>query len=155
MSVNKVYIICGFLLPAFFSFIYYGRVNSLDPFVYTEAGDFYSYISLDSSSGGQRKMVVPFGVFSIEKEGAWLQVARMDVSIVECDMADGKLNEGTVYKDRVEYWALNTKDRRVYGPMNKKENHQFLLENSLKGKTVKAPKTYSKYLNDFNSACGE
>jgi hypothetical protein len=142
-----------FLLLLTFTPIYCWPTCSFSPFLYTENDDFYSYISIEHSIDEQRRMVVPFGVFSVEKEGSWLHVARMDVSIVECQPVGGKANEGTLYGDKLEYWALNTSDSAVYGPMSKSENNQFLTGNSLKGVIITPPKSYDIYLNDLNSAC--
>ncbi len=153
MPVKNGCIIGGTLFLALSALIFFVKINPLSPFVYTESSDFYSYISLDNSSYKNGKVVVPFGVFSVEKEGAWVHVARMDVSVVECGLVDGKRNEGTVYKNRLEYWALNINENLVFGPMNKSENEKFIFKNGLTSKPVYPPESYSKYLNNFASAC--
>lgn len=145
-------IFSGLLLLAFV-FIYWWDYQSLSPFFYTEADDFYGYISIEDPINEQRKMVIPFGVFSVEKEGRWLHVTRMDVSIIECRPLAGKFNEGTLYKNRLEYWALHTGDKSVYGPMNKSEKIQFLKDNSLEGVIIEPPRSYNSYINDLDSAC--
>tara|TARA_B100000768_G_C10966048_1_gene243752 strand:+ start:39 stop:509 length:471 start_codon:yes stop_codon:yes gene_type:complete len=155
MSNYKALSLGLFLLLLIPTSIYWWVTYSFSPFLYTEVDDFYSYISIDDSAGERRKMVVPFGVFSVEKEGRWLHVARMDVSIIECQPVNGKANEGTLYRDRLEYWTLNISDGAVYGPMNKAENSQFLTDNTLKGVIIKPPKSYDNYLNDLNLACNK
>lgn len=153
MSIHKLAGTGLFLLLLTSAPIYWWTTHSFSPFLYTEADDFYSYISIVDPVDKQRKMVVPFGVFSVEKERRWLHVARMDVSIVECQPINGKTNEGTLYSDKLEYWVLNTSDGAVYGPMSKSENGQFLTSYSLKGVAIQPPKSFDSYINDLSSAC--
>lgn len=153
MLVKVAYVLGGVLLMILSYFIYNSGSNSLSPFELTEVDDFYSYISINVSSNEYGKIVVPFGVFFVEKEGDWVYVARMNVSIISCDLINGNKDEGTVYGNRLEYWMLNKSNSSVIGPMNELENKIFLSKTNLKVKKVKLPNEYKKYLNSKKSAC--
>ncbi|WNZ58466.1 hypothetical protein QT397_14340 [Microbulbifer sp. MKSA007] len=155
MLSRRVYLIGLPLLLALLVFGYWVVGDPLSPFIYTKTDDFYSHISKEDSPDQQLKMVVPYGVFFVKKEGSWVHVARMDVSVIECDAFNGKRDEGTIYKKHLEYWFLDLDTEKVIGPLDEARRQQFIKSNELQEYATKIPESYLKYVNDYESACGD
>lgn len=153
IPMSKLSFLIGSLLICVIFSYKFIFVPIYSPFIYLEVDDYYSHISIDDESKGLRRMVVPYGVFHIEKLDYWLHVARMDVSIIDCDPIDGNLNEGTVYSDRLEFWLLNTQTLKVIGPLDRDQKMKYFLELGLQGSDVKIPSGYSTYSNNSDQAC--
>lgn len=151
MKIKKRFFHIFLLLPTMYFCLYY--INDFSPYIYIETEDYYNYIVIADESNKPRKILVPFGVFSVKKEGNWLHVARMDVTIVECITEDGERDEETLYRNILEYWAIDRKNKKVYGPMNDSESTVFLSKNRLKKYKFSPPDSYKKYENEGRLVC--
>ncbi|WP_304916231.1 hypothetical protein [Methylophaga sp.] len=150
---RKSYSVFFFIIVALGLLIYLGLKENNSPFRYIETDDFYSYIVLESDSKTNNKMIVPHGVFSVHREGGNLYVARMVVSIIDCPKINGQRNEGSVYRDVMEFWVLNDLTLSVTGPMTRSQYESYLYENDLQIEVPKKPNMYSRYVNDIFTVC--
>ena len=148
MHIHKLFslLIFSFLVTSCF----FDSNKEFGLFVYQQADDFYSVIYKKSqSSDGHNEVVIPYGVFSVIENDGWLDVARMDVSIINCVREDGLKDERTSYGDQIEYWSINVNDETISGPMIEEEYKLFSEQKTVNVEIRAMPDRYRNYLNDI------
>lgn len=148
MHIHKLFL--PLISSLFIASCFFDSNKEFGLFVYQQADDFYSVIYKKSQTSNEySEVVVPYGVFSVIEHSGWLDVARMDVSIINCVREDGLKDERTSYNDKLEYWSIDINGEIVSGPMTEEEYRLFSEQKELTVEVRSMPNKYRNYLNDI------